>query len=92
MQIVKDTPFISSLQNILENIAEESISQAIHFDNELEEKINKLTHFPLKFRQSYFHKNKNIRDLIYKGFVIPYLVDVDRGLIVVLNIFKNRNY
>jgi len=90
MQIVKDQIFISSLQNILENIAEDSISQAIIFDSELEEKIDNLSYMPFKFRQSLFHKNENIRDLIYKGYVIPYLID--REIIVILNIFKNKNY
>jgi len=90
MQIVKDQIFISSLQNILENIAQDSISQAMIFNDELEEKINNLAYMPLKFRQSLFHKNDNIRDLIYKGYVIPYLVDTE--IIVILNIFKNKNY
>jgi len=92
MQIVKDKLFITSLQNTLTNIAEDSISQAISFDDELEDKITNLVHMPLKCRQSYFHKDENIRDLIYKGYVIPYLVDIDKELIVILNIFKNRNY
>jgi hypothetical protein len=90
MQIVKDQIFISSLQNILENIAQDSISQAMIFNNELEEKINNLAYMPFKFRQSLFHKNENIRDLIYKGYVVPYLVDTE--IIVILNIFKNKNY
>lgn len=47
---------------------------------------------PYKFRQSYFHHNQNIRDLIYKGYVIPYLIDEDKEIIVILNIFKNRAY
>ena len=90
MQIVKDQIFISSLQNILENIAEDSISQAIIFNNELEDKIYNLSDMPFKFRQSLFHNSENIRDLIYKGYVIPYLIDTK--IIVILNIFKNKNY
>jgi len=92
MQIVKDELFITSLQNTLAYIAEDSISQAIHFDHELEDKIDNLTYMPLKFRPSLFHKDENIRDLIYKGYVIPYLVDKDKALIIILNIFKGIDY
>lgn len=92
MQIVKDTLFISSLQNTLTHIAEDSLTQAIHFNDELEYKINALTHMSYKFRQSLFHTDEHIKDLIYKGYVIPYLVDMDKEHIVILNIFKNRDY
>ncbi len=58
----------------------------------LSEKIDSLKHMPLKFRQSLFHHDKNIRDLIYKAYVIPYLIDEVNQVIIILNIFKNRNY
>ncbi len=92
MKVVKDENFLSSLQDALENIAKDSITQAVIFDDELNEKIDNLKHMPLKFRQSPFHDDKNIRDLIYKAYVIPYLVDEVNQMIIVLNIFKNRNY
>lgn len=75
----------------MENIAKDSINQAIIFDNELDEKISNLSNMPFKFRQSFFHYNHNIRDLIYKGYVITYLIDQDKSIIVILNIFKNKN-
>jgi hypothetical protein len=41
---------------------------------------------PFKFRKSLYHIDENIRDLIYKGYCIPYLVEDKK--IVILNIFK----
>jgi len=92
MRITKDKPFLLSLQNILSHIADDSLDQAILFDQELENKIAHLVDMPWQCRQSWFHSRPNIRDLIYKGYVIPYLIDEDKDLLVVLNIFTHRNY
>ncbi|MGM0533206.1 MAG: type II toxin-antitoxin system RelE/ParE family toxin, partial [Campylobacterota bacterium] len=43
---------------------------------------------PYKFRQSYYYDSLNIRDFIFKGYTIPYLIDEDKGVIVLLDIFK----
>ncbi len=92
MKIVKDERFLYSLQGVLSNIAEDNIRQSMIFNDELDIKIEHLSDMPWKFRQSLFHKSKNVRDLVYKGYVVPYLVDIDKNIIVVLNIFKNRSY
>jgi len=90
MQIVRDAHFIVSLQNILDLIAQDSLDRAVDFYELLNHKIEELVHMPLKFRQSRFHSDPNIRDLIFKGYVIPYLIDNDT--IVILNIFKAKRY
>lgn len=38
---------------------------------------------PYKFRQSRYCQNENIRDFIFKGYTVPYLIDVDNDVIVV---------
>jgi len=92
MKILKDEKFLHSLQSFLTHIVKDSVSQAIIFDDELNHAIENLVDMPYKFRQSYFYDNKNVRDLIYKGYVVPYLVDSENDVLVVLNIFKNRPY
>ena len=92
MRILKDELYLTSLQGVLYNIAIDSIDQAVIFDMELESKIQALPDMPFKFRQSFFHDDPEIRDLIYKGYVVPYLVDSKRDQIVILNIFTKRNY
>ncbi len=43
---------------------------------------------PFKFRQSYYYKDEKIKDLIFKGYTIPYLIDNEEKVIVILDIFK----
>ncbi|MDD2652884.1 MAG: type II toxin-antitoxin system RelE/ParE family toxin [Sulfurimonas sp.] len=88
MQIVKDRKFLTSLQSTLEFIAKDSLHQALLFNSELNEKMNSLEFMPFKFRKSLYHADANIRDLIYKGYCIPYLVEDEK--IVILNIFKSN--
>lgn len=45
---------------------------------------------PYKFRQSKCFNDENIRDFIFKGYVIPYLIDKENNKIVILAIFKQN--
>lgn len=88
MTIIRDDRYIENLQNMLDNIAKDSITRANIFRINLDKKINNLPNMPFKFRQSNYYEDDNIRDLIFKGYTIPYLVDEKKELIVVLDIFK----
>jgi len=88
MTIIRDDRYIENIQNILDNIAKDSITRANKFRINLDKKINTIPNMPFKFRQSNYYDDKNIRDLIFKGYTIPYLVDEEKELIVVLDIFK----
>lgn len=88
MTIIRDDRYIENLQNMLDNIAKDSITRANKFRINLDKKINILPNMPFKFRQSNYYDDKNIRDLIFKGYTVPYLVDMEKELIVVLDIFK----
>jgi toxin ParE1/3/4 len=92
MQIVKDEIFIKSLQNILDYIASDNLIYAIDFYDNLNIEVEQIPNMPLKFRQSLFHNDKNIRDLVFKNYVISYLIDEHKNMIVILNIFKCREY
>lgn len=43
---------------------------------------------PYRFRQSHYYNEYDIRDLIFKGYTIPFLVDTDGQKIILLDIFK----
>lgn len=88
MKIVKDDVFRENLQKILLYISKDSKSRASKFNSQLGAKISKLSSMPYKFRPSYYYDDKNVRDFIFKGYTIPYLVDENKDLIVVLDIFK----
>jgi len=88
MQIIRDEFYLSKIDEIIDYMASNSVVVAINFLNKLDRKIDNLTNMPFKFRQSIYYTNENIRDLIFKGYTIPYLVDEEKELIVVLDIFK----
>ena len=47
-----------------------------------------LDSMPRKYRTSIHFSNPNIRDFIYKGYVVPYLIDSDNDKLVILGICK----
>lgn len=88
MQIIRDESYLSKLDEIIEYMANNSVITALNFLDKLDVKIDNLTNMPYKFRQSHYYEDKNIRDLIFKGYTIPYLIDENKNLIVMLDIFK----
>lgn len=88
MQIIRDTKYLTKLQNIMGFIAEDSIIQALEFQLNLDKKINNLHNMPFMFRKSIYFDNENIRDLIFKGYVIPYKVDKIKNTITIIGINK----
>ena len=88
-QIIKDDePFSSSLKEILRFIASDSKSRAFTFNSGLFTCINNIPNMPYKYRKSLYHEDEQIRDCIFKGYTIPYIVDEEKKTIVVLDIFK----
>ncbi|WP_354667356.1 type II toxin-antitoxin system RelE/ParE family toxin [Campylobacter jejuni] len=49
-----------------------------------------LSFMPYKNRKSLSFDNENIRDLIFKGYIIPYLIDKSKNEIVILGIYKSN--
>ncbi|MDD5373460.1 MAG: type II toxin-antitoxin system RelE/ParE family toxin [Sulfurimonas sp.] len=86
MIINKNPSFNSKLFSILKFIAINNPVNAKRFKRELDNKITDLTNMPFKCRQSVHYDDTYTRDLIFKGYTIPYLIDND--MIVILDIFK----
>ncbi|EIQ8939771.1 type II toxin-antitoxin system RelE/ParE family toxin, partial [Campylobacter jejuni] len=49
-----------------------------------------LSFMPYKNRKPLSFDNENIRDLIFKGYIIPYLIDKSKNEIVILGIYKSN--
>ena len=88
MRIVKDDSYKRNLQEVLRYIAKDSKRSSSKFNVQLAIKISNLPNMPYKFRQSLYYEDDNIRDLIFKGYTIPYLIDISKDTIVILDIFK----
>jgi len=90
MKIIKDPRFNKEFKVILRFIALDSKTRAINFKNELISKVNDLPHMPYKYRKSYYFTDENIRDYVFKGYVIPYSVDIDKDTLSILGIVKYK--
>ena len=88
MHIEYNPYFRKNFGLIWDYIAKDSISRANSFKSKLKFTIQNLKNFPYKYRQSNYYDDGNIRDLIFKGYTIPYLVDEEKNQIVILDIFK----
>lgn len=88
MEIKRAKLFNIRLESIVFHVAEESPRNARKLKNKFQKSINTLDYMPYKFRKSYYYNNENIRDLIVQGYTIPYFIDQENDMIVVLDIFK----
>ena len=71
--------FSSSLSSILTFIALDSKSRATQFKNSLENSIDTIPNMPYKCRKSIYFNNDNIRDYIFMGYCIPYLIEKEHN-------------
>ncbi len=86
MRIEKNPSFNDRLFSILKYIAINNPTNAKKFKKELDQKIINLVNMPFKYRQSIHYDDINVRDLIFKGYTISYLIDND--IILIIDIFK----
>jgi plasmid stabilization system protein ParE len=88
MNIEFNSLFEETLVSIIHYMMKDSVNASIIFEEELFEHLADLTYFPYKFRESLYYEDEQIRDYIFKGYTIPYLIDEEHDVIVVLDIFK----
>ena len=88
MQIIRDINYLTNLDVILDYIARDSFHKASVFLSKLDNMINNIVNFPYKYRKSFYYDDEDIRDLVFKGYTIPYLIDTKNDQIIILDIFK----
>ena len=88
MKVEFNPLFEEALFDILTYIMQDSEHASFMFEEELFEYLDGLSLFPYKFRKSKYYNDDNIRDYIFMGHTIPYLIDKENDMIVVLDIFK----
>jgi plasmid stabilization system protein ParE len=88
MTIEKGRGFEKKLDAVLDFIARDSLSAALDFLARLETKLYTIPDMPYKFRKSIYFDDEHIRDYIFNGYVIPYLIDHTREKIILLGIAK----
>jgi plasmid stabilization system protein ParE len=90
MQINRSSKYLSELFDILEYIARDKITASMDFKANLDKQIDNLALFPYKYRKSIYFKDKNIRDMTYKGYTIIYRIKPIKEEIDIIRIF-NKN-
>ena len=88
LKIEYNLTFKNNIIKIWEYISQNSAKRADNVLNQIENKIYNLSNFPYKFRKSFYYDDENIRDLIFKGYIIPYYIDIKNHTIIILDIFK----
>ncbi len=88
MNLILSDDFYESLSKIEKYIAQDSPNRALKFAQDLKYKILSIRFMPYRFRKNLYAKNENIRDLIFKGYVIPF--KIEKNVITILDIY-NQN-
>lgn len=89
MVIRRTARFNLELKSVFDFIAKDNPNRAREFRNELIAKIERTAQTPFICRKSINFNDDEVRDLIFKGYVIPYLVDDE--IIYVLGIYNKAN-
>lgn len=91
--IVVEPEAIQDLKIIRSYITEkDSKNKADKFILELKTSIVSLSSMPLRCRQSLYHEDKTIRDLIHKGYTIVFKVNEGHSTVHILSLFRQRAF
>ncbi|WP_428737486.1 type II toxin-antitoxin system RelE/ParE family toxin [Sulfurimonas sp.] len=85
--------FVNRLEGFVEIIADDKPSAARKFHKEIINACREIQNFPYKHRKSMYFDDEDIRDLVHKGFVIIYKIEVDTIRVFAFinrNAFSNR--
>ena len=92
MILIKSKRFNEELQTITLFIALDNPHRALDFFDDLIAKIEEIPLNPLMHRQRKSLEDKHSRELIFKGYTIPYYIDTEKETIVILGIFNQNQW
>ena len=83
--------FRDKLNEQVEYIAKDKPRAARKFKTDILKRIKEIPSMPFACRRSIFFDREDIRDLIYKGYIVVYKVDETEGIITVFGFTKYKN-
>ncbi len=92
MRVIKSPRFDTELETIVDFISEDSPRRALRFYDELLNKLEAIPSNPYRYRKRPKIDDKNIRELIFKGYTVPFYIDTANNVIVVLGIFSGNEW
>jgi len=90
MRLVRLPRFYDELDTIVSFIAEDSVDQAIVFFDAIFEAIHEIPSRPYSYRRREQSKYPQSREMIFKGYCVPFYIDEEENTIVILGIY-NQN-
>ncbi len=88
MKIKIANSFRDRLNEQVEYIAKDKPSAARNFKTQILNRIKEIPKMPYAFRQSIFFDRADIRDLIFKGYIVVFKIDESQQLIQVFGFSK----
>ena len=92
MRVIKSPRFEEEVEIIIDFTFEDSPNRALRFYEELLNKLEAIPSNPYRFRKRSKIKEKNIREVIFKGYTVPFYIDTVHNVIVVLGIFNANEW
>ena len=83
--------FGDRLNDQVDFIAQDKPGAARKFKSDLLGMIKEIPKMPYANRKSIFFDREDIRDLIFKGYIVVYKVDDENGIITVIGFTKYKN-
>ena len=83
--------FRDKLNEQVEYIAKDKPGAARKFKSEILRRIKEIPSMPFACRRSIFFDRDDIRDLIYKGYIVVYKVDETEGIITIFGFTKYKD-
>ena len=90
MIIIRTEEYQKGLLGILKYIANDKIIASRKFKKDLNEQIDKIINFPYQHRKSIYFNDENVRDMIFKKYIINYEINLNKNTIFIFSIF-NQN-
>ena len=91
MKIKITTDFRDRLNDQIEYIAKDKPTAARNFKTQILNQINEIPKMPHAYCQSIFFNRDDIRDLIFKGYVVVFKIDESNQLIEVFGFSKRQD-
>ncbi len=88
MRVKITRSFSAKLNKQVDYIASDKPASARKFKNEIILRIKSISKMPYQNRKSMFFDDKEIRDLIFKGYIVVYRIDNTKKVIVVFGFTK----
>ncbi len=92
MRIKISRSFRDRLNDQVDYIAGDKPAAARKFKSEIMSRIRQIPQMPYKHRKSIFFDREDIRDLIYKGYVVVYKINETDKVIEVFGFSRYQEY